>query len=387
MLCHTVIVGWPTTIGKGQSIEAMTLHKEQLALGLMSGTSMDGIDLALLRTDGTRIMERPGGTMVPYGPPVRASLEAALQTAAQSRSKTDVLDAVGAQITRLHADAVTSFLSQHEGLAPDVIGFHGHTVLHRPDEHLTWQIGDGALLAQMTGIPVVWDMRSNDVAQGGQGAPLACAYHQAMAAGIAAEGPVVILNLGGVANVTWVGTDGSMAAMDCGPANALMDMWMEQHTSKRFDEGGKTAMSGAAREGIVAAMADNPFFDAPPPKSLDRLDFDLGAVRGLGLGDGMATLASFTAECVWMAQTHFPQPAAQWLVTGGGRHNPVLMDMLAQRLSAPVYPVEHAGYDGDLLEAEAFAFLAVRAQNGLPLSYPSTTGAPGPLSGGEFSKP
>lgn len=365
----------------------MTQHKEQLALGLMSGTSMDGIDLALLRTDGTRILEQLGGLMVPYGTSVRAALEAGLQTAAQSRGKTDALDALGAQITRLHADAVSAFLTNHHGPKPDVIGFHGHTVLHRPDDHLTWQIGDGALLAEMAGIPVVWDMRSNDVANGGQGAPLACAYHQAMAAGMDTPGPVVILNLGGVANVTWIGTDGAMVAMDCGPANALMDMWMEQHTGKRFDDGGKVAMSGAAREGIVASMADIPFFDAPPPKSLDRLDFDLGAVRGLSLGDGMATLASFTAECVWMSQTHFPEPAAMWLVTGGGRHNPALMDMLSKRLIAPVMPVEHAGYDGDLLEAEAFAFLAVRSLYGLPLSYPGTTGVPEALEGGKLSKP
>lgn len=365
----------------------MTTTKDMLALGLMSGTSMDGIDLALIRTDGERIVERLGGTMTPYGSSVRHDLEKSLQLAARSTGKTDALDGLGAQITRLHADAVASFLSGWQGAQPDVIGFHGHTVLHRPQNQLTWQIGSGDLLSEMTGLPVVWDMRSNDVGHGGEGAPLACIYHQAMARGLNADGPVVILNLGGVANMTWIGQDGDMLAMDCGPANALMDMWMKQHTGKRFDEGGKIAMAGSIRDDIVMTMADNPFFDAPPPKSLDRLDFDLGAVRGLGAADGMATLAAFTAECIWIAQTHFPEPAARWLVTGGGRHNPALMDLLRKRLAAPVAPVEHAGFDGDLVEAEAFAYLAVRALHELPLSFPKTTGVPKALTGGRVSRP
>ncbi|MEO0412643.1 MAG: anhydro-N-acetylmuramic acid kinase [Pseudomonadota bacterium] len=356
-----------------------------VALGLMSGTSMDGIDIAAITTDGTRVLERHGGQVFDYSSSTRSALEAGLQTAWTAAKKTPALDGLGQQITRLHSDAVAAFLQANPGLEPDLIGFHGHTVLHQPHRQLTWQIGDGQLLANMTGLPVVWDMRSNDVAKGGEGAPLACAYHAAVAADL--ERPIAVLNLGGVANITWIGADGTMLAMDCGPANALMDMWVAQHDKGRFDGGGRAAAAGAVRADIVATMADNPFFDQAPPKSLDRLDFDLGPVRGLPYADGLATLAAFTAESVWMAQTHFPAPAARWLVTGGGRHNPTLMGLIAKRLSAPVAPIETAGFDGDLLEAEAFAFLAARAKLGLPLSYPGTTGVPEPMTGGVLSLP
>lgn len=359
--------------------------EEVCALGLMSGTSMDGIDVAAITTDGNRITARHSGTMVPYPTSVRSALEAGLEIAWKSAKKTDALDGLSKQITRLHADAVKAFLVKHPSLAPKVVGFHGHTVLHQPHRGLTWQIGDGPLLADLIGLPVVWDLRSNDVAHGGEGAPLACAYHAAIAAG--QDAPLAILNLGGVANITWIGAEGELLAMDCGPANALMDMWVAQHGKGCFDEGGRAAAAGAVRADVMTTMADNRFFDLSPPKSLDRLDFDLGPVRGLAYQDGLATLAAFTVEGVWMAQTHFPQPVKRWLVTGGGRHNPTLMAMLAQRLDAPVDAVETAGFDGDLLEAEAFAFLAVRAHKNLPLSFPGTTGVPRPLSGGQIATP
>ncbi|MEM6832757.1 MAG: anhydro-N-acetylmuramic acid kinase [Sphingomonadales bacterium] len=356
----------------------------RVAIGMMSGTSMDGIDIAAISTDGDSILARSGGAMMPYPPQVRSALAAALETARSLGTKTDALDGLGAQITRLHADVVKDFLSKHSALQPDVIGFHGQTVLHRPERRLTWQIGDGSLLAELTGIPVVWDVRAKDVASGGQGAPLASAYHAAI---VDDEQPVAILNLGGVANITWVSPNGDLMAMDCGPANALVDMWVATHDAGKFDEGGRIAARGSVREDILTNMADNPFFDAPPPKSLDRLDFDLGPVRGLNLSDGAATLTAFTAEAVWIAQTHFPEPVGRWLVTGGGRHNQVLMEMIQSRVSAPVEPIEAAGYDGDLLEAEAFAFLAVRSMQGKPLTFPSTTGAPEPLPGGILSEP
>ncbi|MEM7569955.1 MAG: anhydro-N-acetylmuramic acid kinase, partial [Pseudomonadota bacterium] len=323
------------------------------AVGLMSGTSMDGIDIAAITTDGHRVLERHGGQVYPYPDRVRAALSDALETAWRLAKKTDDLETLGQQITRLHADAVRAFLADHPKVSPALVGFHGHTVLHQPHRGLTWQIGDGQLLADLTQLPTVWDMRSHDVARGGQGAPLACAYHAAIAGQI--ERPAAVLNLGGVANVTWIGADADMLAMDCGPANALMDMWVEQHGRGRFDESGKGAAAGAVRADVMTTMADNPYFDLAPPKSLDRLDFDLGPVRSLPYEDGLATLAAFTVEAVWMAQTHFPEPVRTWLVTGGGRHNPTLMAMLSKRLSAPVKPIDEIGFDGDLLEAEAFA--------------------------------
>jgi len=348
---------------------------------------MDGIDLAVIRTDGTLMKERHGGTSVPYPDETRAAIEAALGQAAQLGRITSDLDALSMHITQLHRDAVEQYLKSWNGPALDVIGFHGHTVLHRPQDHLTWQIGDGAALAQMTSLPVVWDFRSHDVALGGEGAPLACAYHQAIASTLKAQKPMAVLNLGGVANVTYIAPEGDMLAMDCGPANALMDMWMAQHSDALFDEGGRIAAQGAPVMAIISQMAEHPYLVAPPPKSLDRLDFGLEPVKGLSFEDGMATLAAFTAECVRLSEKHFPQEVARWLVTGGGRHNDTLMAMLDTALNGQVEPIEAAGFDGDLLEAEAFAYLAVRSLYGQALSYPGTTGVPEPATGGRVSRP
>jgi anhydro-N-acetylmuramic acid kinase len=355
----------------------MPLAKPLAALGLMSGTSMDGVDAALVVTDGERV-ERLGGCLtLPYAPAARARLRSVLGGAG---------DVAGAaeEITRIHAEAVAALLRQ-EGLSParvDVIGFHGHTVLHRPGERRTWQIGDGALLARLTGIDVVDDFRTADVAAGGQGAPLVPLYHLALARGL--ERPLAVLNVGGVANVTWIGADDSLVAFDTGPGNALIDDWMARHTGEPFDRGGAAAARGRVHERALYSMLESRFFDRPAPKSLDRDDFSAAAVAGLSLEDGAATLTAFTAKAVALARDHFPAPARRWLVCGGGRHNPVLMRMLADALKVPVEPVEAVGWRGDSLEAEAFAFLAVRSLRALPLSLPSTTGAPRPMPGGRL---
>ena len=357
----------------------------RVAIGMMSGTSMDGIDIAAISTDGDSILARSGGAMMPYPPQVRSALAAALETARSLRTKTDALDGLGAQITRLHADVVKDFLSKHSALQPDVIGFHGQTVLHRPERRLTWQIGDGSLLAELTGIPVVWDVRAKDVASGGQGAPLASAYHAAI---VDDEQPVAILHLGGVANITWVSPNGDLMAMDCGPANALVDMWVATHDAGKFDEGGRIAARGSVREDILTNMADNPFFDAPPPKSLDRNDFSLmlDLVRELDDADATATMTAMAAAAVMQGMEHCPSPPSRLLVTGGGRHNPVLMAMLDTALDCPVAPVENVGLNGDMLEAQAFAYLAVRVLRGLPTSAPGTTGVRAPVGGGQISR-
>lgn len=354
-----------------------------LALGLMSGTSLDGVDAALLVTDGVAV-ERAGPALtLPYPPELRERLRS-------------VLGGVGAvaeverAITLFHADAVRRLLAE-AGMAAaevDVIGFHGHTILHRPAERRTWQIGDGALLARETGIPVVNDFRTADVSAGGQGAPLVPVYHRALAAGIAR--PVGVLNLGGVGNVTWIGEDDGLLAFDTGPGNALLDDWAHHHTGKPVDEDGRLARSGRADLQAVTEFARHPYFLATPPKSLDRDDFRAHAARlveGMGPGDGAATLAAFTAEAVALARPHFPRPVKRWLVCGGGRHNPVLMESLAARLGVPVEPVEAVGWDGDALEAQAFAYLAVRSLRALPLTFPETTGGPAPMGGGRLHRP
>ncbi|MEM1400165.1 MAG: anhydro-N-acetylmuramic acid kinase, partial [Pseudomonadota bacterium] len=262
-----------------------------------------------------------------------------------------------------------------------LIGFHGHTLWHAPEIGQTRQAGNGALLAALTGIDTVNDMRSADMHAGGQGAPLAPLYHAALAKGL--PGPIAVLNLGGVGNLTFI--DGEQVlAFDTGPGNAPLDDWVKSKAGLPFDEGGALAASGRVDEGLVASWRANPYFDQPPPKSLDRNAFQFDGLDRLNLEDGAATLAAFTTATVVDSRHHVPVKPIRWLVTGGGRHNAFLMAQLANQLGSPVEPVESVGWNGDLLEAEAFAFLAVRSRRGLPLTRPTTTGVSQPTVGGIF---
>jgi len=347
------------------------------ALGLMSGTSLDGIDVASIETDGHDRVNPGPWTTIAYRPEFREKLRSVLGGAGAVLEVED-------ELTRLHGDAVERFLRQNPGTAIDLVGFHGHTILHRPGERRTWQIGDGAALARRLGLDVVADFRSADVAAGGEGAPLAPLFHAALASGLSK--PLAILNIGGVANVTWIGPEGRVLAFDTGPGNAMIDDWVQRHTGAPADFGGALARAGLASEAHVERFLASRFFDRPPPKSLDRDDFRGVMPDRLSLEDGAATLTEMTAAAAAVAGGHFPQPAEQWLVTGGGRHNPALMEALRRRLGVSVRPVEAAGWEGDALEAQAFAYLAVRSLVGLPLSLPSTTGVPEPTYGGRLFK-
>ena len=348
------------------------------AIGLMSGTSLDGIDAAFIVTDGRERLETGPALTMPYVPALRERLRGVLGGAGE-------VDAVERALTEAHAEAVAALIAQHGLGAVDLVGFHGHTILHRPQERRTWQIGDGALLATLTGIDVVADFRSADVAAGGEGAPFAPLFHRARAADL--PRPIAVLNLGGVGNVTWIGAgEGEIIAFDTGPGNALIDDWMRLHTGTAIDAGGALARSGRVDEDFVARFLADPYFARRPPKSLDRDDFAGCRPTGLPVADGAATLTAMTAAAVAAAAAHFPAPARQWLVTGGGRHNATLMAMLADRLGASVEPVEAAGWDGDALEAQAFAYLAVRSVERLPLSLPSTTGVRVAMPGGRLMR-
>ncbi|MFA7430390.1 MAG: anhydro-N-acetylmuramic acid kinase, partial [Rhodospirillaceae bacterium] len=327
------------------------------AIGLMSGTSMDGIDTALIETDGVRATAFGPRLTRPYTDAFRADLRAALGEGADP----DHVAAVEAELTAAHVEAVFALLTV-AGIAPTavgVIGFHGHTVFHAPERRLTRQIGNGAALSTATGIPVVFDLRSADVAAGGQGAPLVPVFHQALAADL--DKPLAVLNLGGVGNVTWLG-DGDPMAFDTGPGNALIDDWCLRRTGQPMDRDGALAASGTSDEAVVARLLAHPYFAAPAPKSLDRDAFAtfMAEVEGMTPADGAATLTSFTAATVAEARRLLPVVPKRWLVTGGGRLNPVLMAGLRDRLGVPVDAVEAVGWDGDALEAQAFAFLAVR---------------------------
>lgn len=348
-------------------------------IGLMSGTSLDGIDAALIRTDGAGFVEPLAFLTVPYESATRDALRGCLGLSADTDGR---VAAAAAQMTDMHAEAVRGLLhlAQMKHDQVDLIGFHGQTIFHDPANRFTWQIGDGARLAEKTGITVVNDFRTNDVRAGGQGAPLIPVYHAALAQAL--EKPVAILNIGGVANVTWIGADGTMLAFDTGPGNALMNDWVRGHTGAEYDVDGGHAAAGSVDKAALSRLTQNPFFALIPPKSLDRDAWSIKFLTGMTLEDGAATLAAFTVRAVELAVAHMPEKPKTWYVTGGGRLNPVVMDGLRKALGVRVDSVDLLGWDGDALEAQGFAYLAVRSVLGLPLSFPGTTGVKQPVSGG-----
>jgi anhydro-N-acetylmuramic acid kinase len=290
------------------------------------------------------------------------------------------------QLTLLNAEAVRRFLSDKamDRGAVDVVGYHGQTVLHDPRRAMTVQLGDGALLAAETGLDVVFDLRAADVAAGGEGAPLVPVYHRALAAQLPMR-PAAFLNIGGVANVTWVG-EGRMIAFDTGPGNALLDDWMLKHTGSAHDADGAAAARGRIDEDALIALLTHAYFGAPPPKSLDRNAFSSAPVAALSLQDGAATLTAFTAASIAKAREHMPEEPRIWVVCGGGRKNRTLMSMIAADVANAVVPAEAVGLNGDVIEAEAWAYMAVRSLSGLPITFPETTGAARPLTGGVHVK-
>ena len=358
-------------------------HSPVLAVGLMSGTSMDGVDAALIETDGERVTWTGPALTLPYDAGFREDLRAVLGQDPLIRPPAGGLVE---RLTDRHAEAVSALLAAAGKVRAEisVIGFHGHTVLHRPDLGVTRQIGDAARLARDTGIDVVCDLRVEDVRRGGEGAPLVPVYHRALAAGL--DGPLAVLNLGGVGNVTWISGADDLLAFDTGPGNALLDDWMLARTGEAMDRDGALAAQGTVDRQVLKRLMKNDYFDRPPPKSLDRRDFGLAAVAGLSAANGAATLAAFTAHAAARAAGYFPRPAKRWLVTGGGRRNPVIMTALRNQLRLPVDPVEAVGWDGDALEAQAFAFLAVRSRRGLAITFPGTTGVAEPLTGGRICR-
>lgn len=358
------------------------------ALGLMSGTSIDGIDVALIETDGEGVA-RAGQFMThPYERGFREKLREAFGPKAVMRGP--AILALEHDLTELHAAVVSGFLLRYKVAAEnvDLIGFHGQTLWHDPSHQVTVQIGDGAELARLTQISVVNDFRSADVRAGGHGAPLVPLYHAALATKL--QKPVAVLNLGGVANITYIGEhDGGdgLLAFDIGPGNALIDDWMLRMTGKPFDGYGEMAAAGVPDEGWIDGVLSQPFFGQKPPKALDRDAFKALVPTGLRVADGAATLTKLTARCVAMALALLPKPPLAIYVAGGGRLNTTLMRWIIEATRIPASPVDQLGWNGDSLEAEAFAYLAVRSKLGLPLTLPGTTGVPKPMTGGVLHSP
>ena len=379
------VLGW----GQGWDLIAMMLT----TIGLMSGTSLDGVDVAMIETDGKRVKSIGPSGYRPYTEPERRLLRQALTEAvhlSQRDARPGILRETERVVTVAHAEAVASFIA-HNGITCediDVVGFHGQTVLHRPAERMTVQIGDGAALAKAIHIPVMHDFRAADVEAGGQGAPFVPVYHRALAQSLGREGPMAVLNIGGVSNITYIDGGDTLIACDTGPGNALLDDFMYRVTAQRFDCDGRMAAQGTADEAWIRQALSHPFFALPPPKSLDRNHFASLMLRDMPPADGAATLTAFTAAAIAQVVALLPKPPESWIVAGGGARNFTLLRMLRERLSpAKVEAADALGWSTDAMEAQAFGFLAARGLKGLPLSYPATTGVPIPMTGGVIARP
>lgn len=356
----------------------------------MSGTSADGIDGALIKTDGLTIQEFGETHFLPYPHEIKEEI-----LRAYGRRPGPEMRSLNQRITELHGLLVLELL-QNTGLGltdVDVIGFHGQTLFHKPPRFQgkqgeTHSMGDGHLLSALTHIPVVDQFRLNDMAHGGQGAPFVPLFHQALAKDL--PKPLAIVNIGGVANVTWIGhKEDQLIAFDTGPGNGLIDDWIRGHTGFAWDEGGRIAARGQIDKILLAKWLSHPYLAQPAPKALDRQTFKncLDDLVSLSLEEGAATLTAFTAATLEKALALFPEKPKSWIIAGGGAHNQTLLKMLSQRLKAPLHKAQDHGWNGDALEAQAFAFLAVRSLKNLPLSLPGTTGVPYPLTGGRLCVP
>lgn len=356
------------------------------AIGVISGTSMDAIDVSLVTSDGRDAVSSGAGASYPYRDDTRRELQAVIADA--ERAGRAPLAELEAAVTADHLAAIRAHIADQrlDLSAIDLVGLHGQTVYHRPEQRFTRQLIDGQAVADALGIPTVDRFRDADVAAGGEGAPFAPLYHRALAQGL--EQPVMVLNLGGVGNVTYIDGE-TVVAFDTGPASAILDDFMLRRLGRPYDADGALAASGRVHDDLVAGFMANPFFDRPAPKSLDRNDFHRRAqvVEPLSDADGAATLSAFTIESLVAALRHVPRRPQRWLVGGGGRLNRHFMKRLAERFGVPVEPVEAVGWNGDALEAQIFAYFAIRSVKGLPLSLPSTTGVPRPMTGGRLHRP
>jgi anhydro-N-acetylmuramic acid kinase len=365
-------------------------------LGFMTGTSLDAVDMAILETDGREILGFGPAGERKLGSQTRGLLEAATREALawpMGAARPEIFAQAETAVAEAHLEAARGFLSGlGEAAHVDLVGVHGQTVLHEPPGPArpvgrTIQLIDAQALAEGLKLPVAYDFRTADVAAGGQGAPLAPVYHGALVRWSGLPPPVAVLNLGGVGNVTLVRADGELEAHDTGPANGMIDLWVQARTGARCDQDGALARSGRVDEGVLAAYLAHSYFQTRGPKSLDRFDFSLEPVSGLSLADGAATLTAFAAQAVALGIEALTIRPREVIVCGGGRRNPALMAAIAAQLSLPVRPAEAVGWRGDSIEAEAFAYLAARTLEGLPISYPATTGVPAPMTGGRIIAP
>jgi anhydro-N-acetylmuramic acid kinase len=348
-----------------------------MVLGLMSGTSLDGIDGAIVETDGEKIISFGASAHLPYSPSLRHQLQQAIQTPSQEAETW-----AAEQITQAHLEIIST-LRRKQPI--DLIGFHGQTILHAPERGISKQIGSAEVIARTTGIDVVADFRQADIKAGGQGAPLAPLYHLALVQKARMAQPIAVINIGGIANITYIDEEkNDLIAFDTGSGNGLLDDWINRHLGLPFDEGGAVAAQGKVDEAALTGFMHENYFSKPPPKSLDRHSFSLDRVSGLSVENGAATLLAFTTHSIAAAQHFLPRKPKSWIICGGGRHNKTLLSSLESALDSNVVIAEKVGWQGDMIEAQCFAFLAMRSVRGLALSVPTTTGCSQDSTGGVF---
>lgn len=355
----------------------MNDKKVYRAIGMMSGTSLDAVDIALIETDGYHHIKPIAASSFPYSAQERETVKACFGKSTATAEAINI-------ITSAHIKALQNF-----GHQADLIGFHGQTIFHDPANRLTVQIGEAQKIADTLQTPVIADLRQNDVKHGGQGAPLLPLYHRARALAASLPLPAAIINIGGVSNITWINgaEDHEILAFDCGPGNALLDDFILSRTDQPFDKDGTMAAAGKADQTLIDQWLGAPYFTQKPPKSLDRDAWNTSAAADIKTENGAATLLGFTVQAIAQGLKQCPATPKALYITGGGRHNAHMMKQLENISQIKTSPVESLGWDGDAMEAEGFAYLAVRSKLGLPITLPSTTGAAKALSGGHEYTP
>jgi anhydro-N-acetylmuramic acid kinase len=353
-------------------------------LGFMSGTSLDGVDAAILSTDGEVIHDFGPTHLTAFTMEERTVLKSATeQFVATGTAEAALLAKADDIVVDAHIRCARALLSAPDAGQIELIGYHGQTLLHRPEQKRSVQIGDPAKIARAFGVDVVADVRQADIAAGGEGAPLVPVYHAALAQRIEASGPIAFLNVGGVANFTYVGRNGDIIALDTGPGNGMLDLMVQKRGLGRYDDGGALAANGAVNQAVLEQLLSHPYFERKGPKSLDRYDFPLDVVDSLSAADAAATLVAFTAASVALGARALPIRPVLWIVCGGGRHNPVIMKALRETLGV-CENADDFGLRGDFIEAEAIGFIAARSVRGLPVTFPQTTGVPTPMGAGHL---
>ena len=364
------------------------MSKRYYSLGLMSGTSMDGVDASIINSDGELKYKVISNKYFQYNEDLYGeltSLRDKINSSKDIKTLSNDLESVEKEITTFHAKAVHEMIKE-SSVKIDFIGFHGQTIFHNPDEKISKQLGDGKLLSKLTKKVVVYDFRQNDLNNGGQGAPLSPVFHMLLKNKYKLKLPLVILNIGGIANVTGFDLEGHMYSQDVGPGNCLIDQWIRQNSEKKYDDKGEIAQSGKINKIILNQALEN-FSYNNSLKSYDVKDFDTSFVRGLSLEDGAATLTKYTSEILQdYLKMSFDGPNKNILITGGGRKNKFLVKSIEEKINIPIKLVDDFGIDGDFVESQAFAYLAVRSFLGLPISYPETTGCKEPCTGGVIVK-